>query len=250
MNRRMTSSSTSFHLYPEPFTEARSSRRSSTSNADSFMERSRWKKKKKKKPIDEKKKKKKKGKKKQMEEEEPPAGYIHVRAKRGQATDSHSLAERVRREKISEKMKVLQGLVPGCDKVVGKASVLDEIINYVQSLQNQVEFLSMKLACFSPMLFNFSVDYGHPVTQIEYIEGVDSVPNEQQPFLSSFFNNESMGNSASLLQGQLPISFSQENGSILMQMSDQKQGILNHLNSAQQLLLLSDLMNKEILDGC
>jgi len=27
--------------------------------------------------------------------EEPPSGYIHVRARRGQATDSHSLAERV-----------------------------------------------------------------------------------------------------------------------------------------------------------
>lgn len=27
--------------------------------------------------------------------EEPPKGYIHVRARRGQATDSHSLAERV-----------------------------------------------------------------------------------------------------------------------------------------------------------
>ncbi|KAL6011730.1 hypothetical protein ACLOJK_002195, partial [Asimina triloba] len=46
----------------------------------------------------------------------PPTGYIHVRARRGQATDSHSLAERVRREKISERMNLLQGLVPGCDK--------------------------------------------------------------------------------------------------------------------------------------
>lgn len=27
--------------------------------------------------------------------EEAPTGYIHVRARRGQATDSHSLAERV-----------------------------------------------------------------------------------------------------------------------------------------------------------
>lgn len=27
--------------------------------------------------------------------EDPPKGYIHVRARRGQATDSHSLAERV-----------------------------------------------------------------------------------------------------------------------------------------------------------
>nr|KAJ0188818.1 hypothetical protein LSAT_V11C900461030 [Lactuca sativa] len=84
---------------------------------------------------------------------EPPKDYkdyIHVRARRGQATDSHSLAERVRREKISERMKLLQDLVPGCNKVTGKALMLDEIINYVQSLQGQVEFLSMKLATVNP----------------------------------------------------------------------------------------------------
>nr|GMD66402.1 transcription factor bHLH137-like [Ipomoea batatas] len=117
--------------------------------------------------------------------EEAPTGYIHVRARRGQATDSHSLAERVRREKISERMKILQGLVPGCDKVTGKALMLDEIINYVQSLQNQVEecrenlavqsyskysaifqkfarshvkFLSMKLASVSPMCYDYGMD--------------------------------------------------------------------------------------------
>lgn len=78
--------------------------------------------------------------------------YIHVRARRGQATDSHSLAERVRREKISERMKCLQDLVPGCNKITGKAGMLDEIINYVQSLQKQVEFLSMKLATVHPRL--------------------------------------------------------------------------------------------------
>ncbi|KAK6930658.1 Myc-type, basic helix-loop-helix (bHLH) domain [Dillenia turbinata] len=83
---------------------------------------------------------------------EPPKDYIHVRARRGQATDSHSLAERVRREKISEKMKFLQDLVPGCNKVTGKAVMLDEIINYVQSLQRQVEFLSMKLATVNPRM--------------------------------------------------------------------------------------------------
>ncbi|RLM69481.1 transcription factor bHLH62-like [Panicum miliaceum] len=83
---------------------------------------------------------------------EPPKDYIHVRARRGQATDSHSLAERVRREKISERMKLLQDLVPGCSKVTGKAVMLDEIINYVQSLQRQVEFLSMKLSTVNPRL--------------------------------------------------------------------------------------------------
>ncbi|XP_056695797.1 transcription factor BPE-like [Spinacia oleracea] len=57
-------------------------------------------------------------------------------------SSSFSLA---RREKISERMRILQDLVPGCNKVIGKALVLDEIINYIQSLQRQVEFLSMKL---------------------------------------------------------------------------------------------------------
>ncbi|CAN1185181.1 Transcription factor bHLH74 [Linum perenne] len=76
--------------------------------------------------------------------------YIHIRARRGQATNSHSLAERVRREKISERMRLLQELVPGCNKITGKAVMLDEIINYVQSLQQQVEFLSMKLATVNP----------------------------------------------------------------------------------------------------
>ncbi|KAG0542046.1 hypothetical protein BDA96_02G069300 [Sorghum bicolor] len=98
---------------------------------------------------------------------EPPKDYIHVRARRGQATDSHSLAERARREKISERMKVLQDIVPGCNKVIGKASVLDEIINYIQSLQRQVEFLSMKLETINAHMNNATVafptkDFGAP----------------------------------------------------------------------------------------
>lgn len=76
--------------------------------------------------------------------------YVHVRARRGQATDSHSLAERARREKINARMKLLQELVPGCNKISGTAMVLDEIINHVQSLQRQVEFLSMRLAAVNP----------------------------------------------------------------------------------------------------
>lgn len=49
-------------------------------------------------------------------------------------------------------MKCLQDIVPGCNKVTGKAGMLDEIINYVQSLQQQVEFLSMKLSVLNPQL--------------------------------------------------------------------------------------------------
>ncbi|KAG6494603.1 hypothetical protein ZIOFF_042363 [Zingiber officinale] len=83
---------------------------------------------------------------------EPSKDYIHVRARRGQAIDSHNLDERVRREKISERMKLLQNLVPDCNKVTGKATMLDEIINYVQSLQRQIEFLSMKLSTLNSQL--------------------------------------------------------------------------------------------------
>ncbi|XP_047181244.1 transcription factor bHLH48-like [Vigna umbellata] len=83
--------------------------------------------------------------------------YVHVRVRRGQATDSHSLAERARREKINARMKLLQELVPGCDKISGTAMVLDEIINHVQSLQRQVEILSMKLAAVNPRI-DFSLD--------------------------------------------------------------------------------------------
>nr|DAD44020.1 TPA_asm: hypothetical protein HUJ06_002250 [Nelumbo nucifera] len=56
----------------------------------------------------------------------------------------------VRREKISERVRYLQDLVPGCNKITGKAVMLDQIINYVQSLQRQVEFLSVKLATVNP----------------------------------------------------------------------------------------------------
>ncbi|XP_066167355.1 transcription factor bHLH48 isoform X5 [Oryza sativa Japonica Group] len=88
-------------------------------------------------------------------EDEKPA-YVHVRARRGQATDSHSLAERARREKINARMELLKELVPGCSKQVsGTALVLDEIINHVQSLQRQVEYLSMRLAAVNPR-----VDFG------------------------------------------------------------------------------------------
>ncbi|KAL7263981.1 hypothetical protein ACSBR1_002019 [Camellia fascicularis] len=112
---------------------------------------------------------------------EPPKDYIHVRARRGQATDSHSLAERVRREKISERMKLLQDLVPGCNKVNGKALMLDEIINYVQSLQRQVEFLSMKLASVNPRL-EFNMD---SLLSKDVFQPNGSFPHQTYPLDSS-----------------------------------------------------------------
>ncbi|XP_015579552.3 transcription factor bHLH75 isoform X3 [Ricinus communis] len=100
---------------------------------------------------------------------EKPKEVIHVRAKRGQATDSHSLAERVRRERINEKLRCLQDLVPGCYKTMGMAVMLDVIINYVQSLQNQIEFLSMKLSAAS--MYH---DYNMERDNIETMQGTNA----------------------------------------------------------------------------
>ncbi|URE47024.1 transcription factor BEE [Musa troglodytarum] len=87
-----------------------------------------------------------------------PKEVVHVRARRGEATDSHSLAERVRREKINGKMRFLRDLVPGCRKAMGMAGMLDEIINYVRSLQNQVELLSMEIAAAATFYDNSWVE--------------------------------------------------------------------------------------------
>ncbi|KAH6757165.1 basic helix-loop-helix DNA-binding superfamily protein [Perilla frutescens var. hirtella] len=71
-----------------------------------------------------------------------PSIRPRARARRGQATDPHSIAERLRRERISERMKALQELVPSCNKT-DKAAMLDEILDYVKFLRLQVKVLSM-----------------------------------------------------------------------------------------------------------
>lgn len=105
--------------------------------------------------------------------------YVHVRARRGQATDSHSLAERARREKINARMKLLQELVPGCSKISGTASVLDEIINHVQSLQRQVELLSMRLAAANPRVdFNMDNNFAENMSLVD-----SNFPSMVMPFM-------------------------------------------------------------------
>ncbi|XP_028765230.1 transcription factor bHLH137-like isoform X2 [Neltuma alba] len=145
---------------------------------------------------------------------QPPTGYIHVRARRGEATDSHSLAERVRREKISERMRMLQRLVPGCDKITGKALMLDEIINYVQSLQNQVEFLSMKLASVNPMFGDFTMGQDTLMGTPDRLNSVASplplsVPQCSTNQATNFADDYLLNDSATvLLQGERPNAFS------------------------------------------
>ncbi|GAU47103.1 hypothetical protein TSUD_403360 [Trifolium subterraneum] len=62
--------------------------------------------------------------------------------KRSRAAEVHNLSERKRRDRINEKMKALQELIPRCNKS-DKASMLDEAIEYLKSLQMQVQMMSM-----------------------------------------------------------------------------------------------------------
>ena len=75
-------------------------------------------------------------------EDDSLAVPMRTRAKRGCATHPRSIAERVRRTKISERMKRLQDLVPEMDKQTNTSDMLDETVEYVKSLQRQVQELT------------------------------------------------------------------------------------------------------------
>ncbi|PQQ20461.1 transcription factor PIF7 isoform X2 [Prunus yedoensis var. nudiflora] len=62
-----------------------------------------------------------------------------TRPKRAAAV--HNQSERKRRDRINQKMKALQRLVPSASKT-DKASMLDEVIKYLEQLQAQVQMMS------------------------------------------------------------------------------------------------------------
>ncbi|KAL3632437.1 negative regulation of ubiquitin-protein transferase [Castilleja foliolosa] len=62
-----------------------------------------------------------------------------IRAKRGCATHPRSIAERVRRTRISERMRKLQELVPNMDKQTNTSDMLDLAVEYIKGLQKQYE---------------------------------------------------------------------------------------------------------------
>ncbi|OAY49359.1 transcription factor UNE10 isoform X2 [Manihot esculenta] len=68
-------------------------------------------------------------------------GKSSVSTKRSRAAAIHNQSERKRREKINQRMKTLQKLVPNSSKT-DKASMLDEVIEYLKQLQSQVQMMS------------------------------------------------------------------------------------------------------------
>ncbi|XP_039840214.1 transcription factor PHYTOCHROME INTERACTING FACTOR-LIKE 13-like isoform X2 [Panicum virgatum] len=76
-------------------------------------------------------------------------------AKRRRAAEVHNLSERRRRDRINEKMKTLQELIPHCNKT-DKASMLDEAIEYLKTLQLQLQMMWMgggMAAAAAPVMF-------------------------------------------------------------------------------------------------
>ncbi|XP_073032367.1 transcription factor bHLH80-like isoform X1 [Primulina eburnea] len=65
-----------------------------------------------------------------------------VRAKRGCATHPRSIAERMRRTRISDRIRKLQELVPDMDKQTNTADMLEEAVTYVKFLQKQIQELT------------------------------------------------------------------------------------------------------------
>ncbi|KAM0045157.1 putative transcription factor bHLH family [Helianthus debilis subsp. tardiflorus] len=72
----------------------------------------------------------------------PDSVPLKSRAKRGCATHPRSIAERVRRTRISERMRKLQDLVPNMDKQTNTADMLDLAVDYIKELQKEAEALS------------------------------------------------------------------------------------------------------------
>ncbi|CAN6978383.1 hypothetical protein BRARA_I04061 [Brassica rapa] len=79
--------------------------------------------------------------------------------RRSRAAEVHNLSERRRRDRINERMKALQELIPHCSKT-DKASILDEAIDYLKTLQMQLQVMWMgsgmaaaAAAAATPMMF-------------------------------------------------------------------------------------------------
>ncbi|WOL12643.1 transcription factor bHLH85-like [Canna indica] len=76
------------------------------------------------------------------------------RADRGTATDPQSLYARKRRERINERLRILQKLVPNGTKV-DISTMLEEAVQYVKFLQLQIKLLSSdELWMYAPIAYN------------------------------------------------------------------------------------------------
>lgn len=97
-------------------------------------------------------------------------------ARRNRAAEVHNLSERRRRDRINEKMKALQQLIPHSSKT-DKASMLEEAIEYLKSLQLQLQVMWMGSG-MAPMMLP---GYQHYMSQMGMGMTTPSFPPLQNP---------------------------------------------------------------------
>ncbi|XP_039796457.1 transcription factor PHYTOCHROME INTERACTING FACTOR-LIKE 13-like isoform X4 [Panicum virgatum] len=126
--------------------------------------------------------------------DETPASRRPASKRRTRAAEVHNMSERRRRDRINEKMRALQELVPHCNKT-DKASILDEAIEYLKSLQMQVQIMWMSTGMapmmlpgahqlMPPMSMGLNSAYMPPAAQ--FLSQIQTVP----PFLSNPLPNQ------------------------------------------------------------
>ncbi|XP_024361326.1 uncharacterized protein [Physcomitrium patens] len=87
-------------------------------------------------------------------------------AKRSRAAEVHNQSERRRRDRINEKMRALQELIPNSNKT-DKASMLDEAIEYLKMLQLQLQMMSIRTGMtLPPMVMPASLQQHMQMPQI------------------------------------------------------------------------------------
>ncbi|CAK9868084.1 unnamed protein product [Sphagnum jensenii] len=80
----------------------------------------------------------------------PPEGRAST-SKRTRTAEVHNRSERCRRDRINEKMKALQMVIPNCNKT-DKASLLAEAVEYIKMLQLQLQMVSSTGKSIPPMV--------------------------------------------------------------------------------------------------
>ncbi|XP_068635958.1 transcription factor UNE10-like [Aristolochia californica] len=88
-------------------------------------------------------------------EKKANSGRSSISTKRSRAAAIHNQSERKRRDRINQRMKTLQKLVPNSSKT-DKASMLDEVIEYLKQLQAQVQIMN-KMSSLSQMMMPMSM---------------------------------------------------------------------------------------------
>ncbi|KAL4588621.1 hypothetical protein LXL04_001513 [Taraxacum kok-saghyz] len=98
-------------------------------------------------------------------EAEIMSSNVKTKASRGSATDPQSVYARKRRERINERLRILQNLVPNGTKV-DISTMLEEAVQYVKFLQLQIKLLSSDdLWMYAPIAYN-GMDIGLDLTTI------------------------------------------------------------------------------------